>query len=64
MAIIAPFSALRFSPEKLACMEDVVTPPYDVIDDKGQAAFQARRDAYMKHRVIRCHFKKYLTPDR
>jgi len=42
MAIIAPFSALRFSPEKLARMEDVVTPPYDVIDDKGQAAFQAR----------------------
>jgi uncharacterized protein (DUF1015 family) len=23
-------------------MEDVITPPYDVIDEKGQAAFQAR----------------------
>jgi uncharacterized protein (DUF1015 family) len=42
MAIIAPFCALRFNPEKLARMEDVVTPPYDVIDEKGQAAFQAR----------------------
>lgn len=42
MAIIAPFCALRFNPGKLACMEDVVTPPYDVIDEKGKAAFQAR----------------------
>ena len=42
MAIIAPFFALRFNQEKVACMEDVVTPPYDVIDEKGKAAFQAR----------------------
>ena len=42
MAIIAPFCALRFNPEKLTHMEDVITPPYDVIDEKGQAAFQAR----------------------
>ncbi len=42
MAIIAPFKALRFNPQKLESLEDVVTPPYDVIDEKGQAAFQAR----------------------
>ncbi len=42
MAIIAPFRALRFNPENVERMEDVVTPPYDVIDEKGQAAFQAR----------------------
>ena len=42
MAIIAPFCALRFNPQKVSRMEDVVTPPYDVIDEKGQAAFQAR----------------------
>ena len=42
MAVIAPFKALRFNPEKLECMEDVVTPPYDIIDEKKQAAFQAR----------------------
>jgi uncharacterized protein (DUF1015 family) len=42
MAIVAPFCALRFNQEKLGRMEDVVTPPYDVIDEKGQAAFQAR----------------------
>ncbi len=42
MAIVAPFKALRFNPLKLEHMEDVVTPPYDIIDEKKQAAFQAR----------------------
>ncbi|MFC1844843.1 DUF1015 family protein, partial [Thermodesulfobacteriota bacterium] len=42
MAIVAPFKALRFNPLKLEHMEDVVTPPYDIIDEKTQAAFQAR----------------------
>jgi uncharacterized protein (DUF1015 family) len=49
MAIIAPFYALRFNPEKLERLEDVVTPPYDVIDDKGQAAFEARNQYNMIH---------------
>jgi len=42
MAIVAPFRALRFNPRKLQRLEDVVTPPYDIIDEKKQAAFQAR----------------------
>ncbi|UCD65315.1 MAG: DUF1015 domain-containing protein [Deltaproteobacteria bacterium] len=42
MAIVAPFRALRFNPRKLERLEDVVTPPYDIIDEKNQAAFQAR----------------------
>ena len=42
MAIVAPFRALRFNPQKLERLEDVVTPPYDIIDEKNQAAFQAR----------------------
>lgn len=41
MAIVAPFRALRFNPQKLVKLEDVVTPPYDIIDEKNQAAFQA-----------------------
>jgi len=32
VAIIAPFKGLRFDPEKVGRMEDVVSPPYDVID--------------------------------
>ncbi len=42
MAKVAPFKALRFNPQKLERLEDVVTPPYDIIDEKTQAAFQAR----------------------
>ncbi len=42
MAIIAPFRGLRFNAEKIANLEDVVTPPYDVIDQKTQASFLAR----------------------
>jgi len=42
MAIVAPFKALRFNSKKLERLEDVVTPPYDIIDEKSQAAFQAR----------------------
>ncbi len=42
MAIVAPFRALRFNPQRLEHLEDVVTPPYDIIDEKHQAAFQAR----------------------
>jgi len=42
MAIVAPFKALRFNPQKLTRLEDVVTPPYDIIDERNQAAFQAR----------------------
>lgn len=37
MAFIAPFCGLRFNTDKITRMEDVVTPPYDVIDERGQA---------------------------
>ncbi|MGW8161523.1 MAG: DUF1015 family protein, partial [Desulfobulbales bacterium] len=47
MAIVAPFRALRFNPRKLERLEDVVTPPYDIIDEKKQAAFQARNSYNM-----------------
>jgi uncharacterized protein (DUF1015 family) len=39
MAEIAPFSGLRYNPEKLATLADVVTPPYDVISPKDQELF-------------------------
>ncbi len=42
MAIVAPFRPVRFNPEKIAHLEDVVTPPYDIIDEKNQETFQAR----------------------
>jgi uncharacterized protein (DUF1015 family) len=42
MAIIAPFCGLRFNPDKVGKLEEVVTPPYDIISEKSQAAFEAR----------------------
>ncbi|MBI5558565.1 MAG: DUF1015 domain-containing protein [Deltaproteobacteria bacterium] len=42
MAKIVPFRGLRFNPEKIDRMEDVVTPPYDIIDEKSQAALLAK----------------------
>lgn len=47
MAIVAPFRALHFNPRKLERLEDVVTPPYDIIDEKNQAAFQSRNQYNM-----------------
>ena len=31
MAVVAPFRGVRYNPEKIVHLEDVVTPPYDVI---------------------------------
>lgn len=49
MVQIFPFRALRYNAEKLAAtgasLDDVVTPPYDVIDAPMQAAFYARHPA-------------------
>jgi uncharacterized protein (DUF1015 family) len=39
MAIIAPFRGLRFNPEKVNKLEDVVTPPYDVISAEDGIKF-------------------------
>lgn len=37
MAFVVPFRGLRFNTDKITRMEDVVTPPYDVIDERFQA---------------------------
>lgn len=39
MAIVAPFRGVRFNPEKVVNLEDVVTPPYDVINEADGKAF-------------------------
>ncbi len=39
MAIVAPFKGLRFNPEKIHNLEEVVTPPYDVISEEDGARF-------------------------
>jgi uncharacterized protein (DUF1015 family) len=42
MSFIAPFRGLRYNSKKISRMDEVVTPPYDVIDEKAQAGFAAR----------------------
>ncbi len=59
MAIIAPFSGLRYDTAKISRLEDVVTPPYDVID------FQAQQDLLQKnpYSMIKLDLSKNVKPD-
>jgi uncharacterized protein (DUF1015 family) len=42
MAEIQPIRALRYDVDRTAGLQDVVAPPYDVIDDAQRAALEAR----------------------
>jgi uncharacterized protein (DUF1015 family) len=42
MAEIQPLSALRYDPRKTGGLQDVVAPPYDVIDAEQRAVLEAR----------------------
>jgi uncharacterized protein (DUF1015 family) len=42
MAEIQPFRALRYDPDRTSGLQDVVAPPYDVIDEEQRAALEAR----------------------
>ncbi|MDH4320921.1 MAG: DUF1015 domain-containing protein [Desulfobulbaceae bacterium] len=59
MALIAPFRGLRYNPEKIGRMEDVVTPPYDVIDAKAQAALLAKNP----YNMIQLDLSKNVKPE-
>ncbi|HHD63022.1 MAG TPA: DUF1015 domain-containing protein [Desulfobulbaceae bacterium] len=39
MAVIAPFRGVRYNPEKIENIEEVLTPPYDVINEEEGASF-------------------------
>jgi len=39
MTLIAPLQGLRFNPEKIRNLDEVVTPPYDVISEEDGAKF-------------------------
>lgn len=41
MAFIRPFAGLRYNQDKVANLASVVTPPYDIIDEKAQAKYYA-----------------------
>jgi len=43
MALIAPFRGLRFNQDKIQNLEEVVTPPYDVISEEDAAKFLEKK---------------------
>ena len=45
MALIAPFRGLRFNPNKIKNLDEVVTPPYDVISEEDGTKF-LEKNAY------------------
>jgi len=59
MALIAPFRGLRYNPEKIANLEEVVTPPYDVIDERAQAELLQRNP----HSMIRLDLSKSVKSE-
>lgn len=42
MATVEPFRGIRYNPQKIESLAEVVTPPYDVIAADQQAAYYAR----------------------
>ena len=54
MAVIAPFKALRYDQSKIPSLNQVVTPPYDVISEAQQEAFYQSDP----HNIIRIELNK------
>jgi uncharacterized protein (DUF1015 family) len=56
---VAPFKGLRYNPKKVSSLQEVVTPPYDVISPEGQTRY------YKRHpwNFVRVVFGKGLPSD-
>ncbi|MHB8918306.1 MAG: DUF1015 family protein, partial [Desulfocucumaceae bacterium] len=59
MATVAPFRGIRYNPEKVKSLADVVTPPYDVIDPSAQDRYYRRHT----NNIIRLEYGKVLEGD-
>lgn len=59
MATVAPFRGIRYNPEKVKSLSDVVTPPYDVIDPAAQDRYYRRHP----NNIIRLEYGKVLEGD-
>ena len=57
MASIRPFAAVRYAARPDLRFSDVIAPPYDVLDDRGKAALQARHP----HNIVTVDFP-YTVP--
>ncbi len=52
MAQVAPFRGLHYNPAKVPHLEDVVTPPYDVIQPPEREALAVRHPYNMVHLIL------------
>lgn len=59
MATIIPIKGLRYNPAKAAKLDEVVTPPYDVIDAAAQEQFYQRHP----YNIIRLEYGRVLPED-
>jgi uncharacterized protein (DUF1015 family) len=50
--IIAPFAGLRYNSRLIPDLGEVMTPPYDVIDETERAAYMARSPYSMIHLIL------------
>lgn len=59
MAIVVPFRAIRYNPERVKDISSVLAPPYDVIDEEGQRLYYRRHEK----NIIRLILGKDLPSD-
>lgn len=59
MATVIPFRGIRYNPEKVKNLADVVTPPYDVIDQSAQERYYQRHP----NNIVRLEYGKVLEGD-
>jgi uncharacterized protein (DUF1015 family) len=59
MAAIIPIKGLRYNLQKVDSLADVVTPPYDVIDDAAQDSYYKRHP----YNIIRLEYGRILPGD-
>jgi len=53
MAVVVPFRGVRYNPERINHLEDVVTPPYDVISARAGEAFREKNPYSMVNLDLR-----------
>lgn len=59
MPVVAPFRAVRYNPQQVSSLADVVTPPYDVISHEQQESYYAADP----HNIIRVELNKKRDSD-
>lgn len=59
MAVVIPFKGLRYNPGTVKDLAEVVTPPYDVIDEAAQALYYQK----YPYNIIRLEYGKTFKSD-